>query len=384
MKRKRIIVAGAGAAGMCAAINAAWCGAQVTVIEKTDTPGRKISMTGNGRCNLSNEDESAGYYNPEVRERMEGFLSRFGTADTIEFFSRLGVVVQSEEGYLYPISGQAVTVQMAMIREMKRCGVKIITGEQLRSVTAVDSSETAGKTRKKETAEDTCFKVRTTGGEYTCDAVILATGGLAGPKSTGSTGDGYYIAEKAGLKCTDRYPALVPLLSDDPRLPQKSGVRMLAEIRLLSADQGDHGGKRCVALEYGEVQLTSNGVSGIPALQLSRYVEPLLAEGRKVDVSMDFFPAYDDEEFRKLCEKIHEVSIGTGRTLMEVLDGFSNHYLGEMVLAGSGIARGRSTEKKAHDLRRHNYGGSGIAPDRVLEEKDRDLLLGILYAYRNV
>jgi predicted flavoprotein YhiN len=214
--------------------------------------------------------------------------------------------------------------------------------------------------------------------------VILATGGLAGPKSTGSTGDGYYIAEKAGLKCTDRYPALVPLLSDDPRLPQKSGVRMLAEIRLLSADQKDHGGKRCVALEYGEVQLTSNGVSGIPALQLSRYVEPLLAEGRKVDVSMDFFPAYDDEEFRKLCEKILEVSIGTGRTLMEVLDGFSNHYLGEMVLAGSGIARGRGTEKKAHDLRRHNYGGSGITPDRVLEEKDRDLLLGILHAYRNV
>ncbi len=297
---------------MCAAITAARQGAHVILLEKNDIAGKKISMTGNGRCNITNEAMSASCYNLSAQSKMEGWLQRFGVAKTLEFMKSLGVVTQSEEGYIYPISGQAVTVQNAMIDEVVRLGVEYITGQQLKKITPVD---------------DGGFEVKTTGGLYKADKVIIATGGLSGPKSTMSTGDSYYIAKSLGMNVTKTYPALVALLSDDKDLPSKYGVRMMAGIRIKEIED---------LYEYGEVQITSKGISGIPVLQLSGRVAQYMADNKgTVTAFLDFFPTYSDDDFANMKKDIIEVS--SGKTYIQVLDGISNHLIGLMILARLGI-----------------------------------------------
>ena len=104
---KKVIVLGGGASGMCAAVYAARNGAEVTIIEKNTQLGKKLSMTGNGRCNLSNLDMNEKMYNAAAEKRMKQWLSVYGVLDVINFVKSLGIVIKSEDGYLYPISGQA-------------------------------------------------------------------------------------------------------------------------------------------------------------------------------------------------------------------------------------------------------------------------------------
>ena len=342
---KKVLVAGAGAAGMCAAIMAARQGASVTLLEKNDIAGKKISMTGNGRCNLTNEAMSPSCYNLSARSRMEDFLKRFGVSDTIDFMKSLGVVTQSEEGYIYPLSGQAVTVQNAMFDEVKRLGIEFVGGRQLKKITPL--SEGKG------------FEVKASGEVYNADAVIIATGGLSGPKSTMSTGDSYYIAKSLGMEVKDTYPALVALLSDDKDLPKDYGVRMMANVRIKEIED---------ICEYGEVQITSKGISGIPVLQLSGRVAQYLGEGCKdsgdkskayssstgtdkakgntVTAVIDFFPTYSDEAFEDMKKEIS--GMAAGKTYIQVLDGICNHLIGVMILSRCGI--GQETIVKADEI----------------------------------
>ncbi|MCR4902651.1 MAG: aminoacetone oxidase family FAD-binding enzyme, partial [Butyrivibrio sp.] len=296
---RKIIIAGAGASGMCAAIAAAREGAEVTIIEKTDCCGKKLSMTGNGRCNLSNLDISEADYNEVARGRMKTWLKRFGVKETLDFFSSLGLVVSDESGYLYPISGQASTVVDILQSECKRLSVNFIFKEQVKSIDSHDDSIS--------------FTVKTDKNDYEADRVILATGGLAGPKSCGATGDGYYICEKLGMEQKNTYPALTPLLSDDDTLPKDSGVRCMAIVTFLIGDGA-------FASEYGEVQITKNGISGIPVLQASGLVAYHLSKNRPVTASINFFPGYDLTEYEALIDQM--MDLPGERTLGDLLTGF--------------------------------------------------------------
>ena len=336
---KKVLVAGAGAAGMCAAIMAARQGADVTLLEKNDIAGKKISMTGNGRCNLTNEAMSPSCYNLNAQSRMGDFLKRFGVSDTIDFMKSLGVVTQSEEGYIYPLSGQAVTVQNALFDEAKRLGIEYISGRQLKKITPLGDSKG--------------FEVKASGETYAADAVIIATGGLSGPKSTMSTGDSYYIAKSLGMEVTKTYPALAALLSDDKDLPKEYGVRMMANVSIEEIDD---------LCEYGEVQITSKGISGIPVLQLSGRVAQFLDENKELDAEdndvkdndakqrgntataiLDFFPAYSDDEFENLKKDIS--GMAEGKTFIHVLDGICNHLIGAMILDRCGIDQDAKVKK---------------------------------------
>ncbi|WP_051205938.1 aminoacetone oxidase family FAD-binding enzyme [Butyrivibrio sp. FC2001] len=303
-----VIIAGGGASGLCAAIAAARDGAKVTVIEKTDSCGKKLSMTGNGRCNLANLNISADDYNPNARDRMKKWLKRFGVNEAADFFTSLGLVVISENGYLYPISGQATSVVSVLVNECKRLGVEFFFNEQVKQITKEDNGE---------------FTVKTSVGVHKGKAVILSVGGLAGPKSTGSTGDGYYICEKLGMTKKDTYPALVSLNSEDETLPKESGVRALARVNFLIGDS-------VIASEYGEVQITGKGISGIPVMQSSGTVAEHLSKGRPVTASINFFPGYNDEEFDGLVKAMLELP--GERRLSELLEGFCNSNINEMIL----------------------------------------------------
>ena len=306
---EKVVIAGAGASGMCAAVVCARAGAKVTIIEKTDTAGKKLSMTGNGRCNLSNTDMHARCYNQEAKARMGAWLEKYGTEETVQFFHSLGIEIRNEDGYLYPFSGQASSVADVLRKENERLGVDIIYRTQVKEILPQ-----IGMHR---------YSVRTTGAYYEADSVILAMGGNSGPKITMSTGDGYYIAQKLGLHVTDRMPGLVQLKSSDQALPAEAGVRMEATITL-------YAGERVLAQETGELQLTANGLSGIPIMQASAYVARALANREKVYAEIDFFPAYTEEQFRRLTENI--LSIKEQRSMSELLEGICNSHINDMIL----------------------------------------------------
>jgi len=308
---RKVIVAGGGASGLCAAIAAAREGAKVTVIEKSDCCGKKLSMTGNGRCNITNIDMSPDDFNEAAKGRMKKFLHKFGVQRTMDFFESLGLVMTDEAGYVYPISGQAASVVNSLYKECERLQVSFCYNEQVKKIIP------DGKFREPH------FTVKTTANEYDADRVILAVGGLAGPKTCMATGDGYYICESLGMKKKDTFPALTSLIAEDETLPQNKGVRMMATVSFMIGDG-------VFASEYGEVQITGTGISGIPIMQASGLVAEHLSKNRPVTASINFFPEYDDEAFEKLVSKM--LSLPGERRLGDLLEGFCNQEINEMVL----------------------------------------------------
>ncbi len=308
---KKIIVAGGGAAGMCAAIYAARNGGDVTILEKNDKLGKKLSMTGNGRCNLSNLNMSEKMYNQSAEKRIKEWLSVYGVLDVINFFKSLGIVVKSEDGYLYPASGQASTVVTAFENELKRLGVKVIFGEQVKSVLV-----TSGEEEK--------YIVKTNNNSYEADKVIMATGALAGAKSTMSTGDGYYICKQLGMTIKDTHPALVGFMCEEGEILPQAGVRCAAEISFLL-------GSEVIVKEYGELQLTKDGISGIPVMQASSKVIRFVDEKKPIYAMINFFPDYDDGDFYALVKEM--LRLRDDRSLKEFLNGIHNSNVNDMIIS---------------------------------------------------
>lgn len=307
-----VIVLGAGAGGLTAAIHAARAGAKVLVFEKTDACGKKLSMTGNGRCNLSNLEMGPEMYNASAQEDIPTYFERFSVNETVSFFSSIGVVTQEEGGYLYPVSGQAMSVVSSLQRECERLQVTFVFEEQVKAVSY----------------DDEVLVVSTDKNRYTSRAVIFATGALSGTKKCGATGDAYYILEKLGIPSVERYPALVPLLSNDETLPEVSGVRVFATLTFMTP-------KKDLVAEYGEVQFTKGMLSGIPVLQASDVVAKALALGEEVTVRVDLFPSYDDDLYEALVLSVLERKELPGMEQVSILDflnGFHNSYLNETVL----------------------------------------------------
>ncbi len=305
---KIVYVLGGGASGMCAAVYAARNGAEVTIIEKNSQLGKKLSMTGNGRCNISNLDMNARKYNAAAEKRMTQWLSVYGVLDVINFFKSLGIVIKSEDGYLYPVSGQASTVVEAFKNELKRLGVNIIYNEQAKSIKPLDDGR---------------YMVVTNLQKYEADKVIIATGGLSGAKTTMSTGDGYYICKQLGMKVKDTYPALVGFKCDESEIMPESGVRCTAEISFML-------GTEAVAKEYGELQITRDGISGIPVMQASGKVVKFLQDKKPIYASINFFPDYDEDDFLALEKEM--LRLRDNRTLEEFLNGFHNSQVNDMVI----------------------------------------------------
>ncbi len=278
MQNHTVGVVGGGAAGMTAAIAAAQQGARVTLLERGERVGKKILSTGNGKCNLGNLCLSADDYHGADREWIGRCLARFGTEDTIRFFGSLGLLIKEKNGYLYPMAEQAAVVLDVLRTALKSLGVRVITNCKAEDVK-----------RDKDG-----FVVSTGNEDFRFDRVILACGGKAAPK-TGSDGSGYRLAEKSGHALIPTVPALVQLRCRENFLRAAAGVRAEAAIRVLGRTDGE-------IAERGELQFTDYGISGIPVFQLSREVNYLLADkGMDVEVSIDFFPDYSQEDFERFA-----------------------------------------------------------------------------------
>ncbi len=269
---RKVAVVGGGAAGMMAAVQAAYAGARVTVYERNDRVGKKILSTGNGKCNFSNEDMRAACYYGSGAGYVDGFYKQFGVAETKTFFRELGMRIKDRNGYLYPASEQAATVLDVLRYEMERLGIEICAGCR---VTGIDGPGNPGCRLTLET-ETAAYKKRT------YDAVILACGGRAAPK-TGSDGTGLAMAKRLGHRIVPTVPALTALRCGETFWKQVAGVR--CEARLMLYIDGNE-----VGSVQGELQLTDYGISGIPVFQFSRIAAYALQEGRTVTVKIDLMP----------------------------------------------------------------------------------------------
>lgn len=311
MENLRLGIIGAGAAGMTAAIAAASLGAPVTLVEKNDRAGKKILMTGNGKCNLSNRSLSVRDYYSSHPKLLSGFLDQFGTEDTVAFFEGLGLFIKDKGGYLYPLSEQASGVLDVLRFACGRAGVKLQTGAEVTSIQ-----------KKKD------FTVTTAIGDYHFDKLILACGGLACPKS-GSDGMGYRLAAQMGHSLIPAVPALVQLRCQEKYLKEIAGVRCQAAVSLYVRDE-------LCRQESGELQLTDYGISGIPVFQLSRTAAYALKDRKKVTAILDFMPDYATEDLMDRM-KIKYGAFAPNSPAEEFFTGILNKKIMRLVMKQAGI-----------------------------------------------
>ncbi len=273
---KKIIVVGGGAAGIMSAIVAAEGGAQVTLFEKNPRVGRKLGITGKGRCNLTNTADAT-----EIVKNIPGngkflfsALKNFSSGDTVNFFESLGVKTKVERGgRIFPVSDDASEVIDALLKKMAIVGVDVKNNSPVTDIIEQDKK---------------IVGVLSGGKIFECDAVILATGGASYP-ATGSTGDGFKFAKKLGHTITEILPALVPLeVEDDIKSLQGLSLKNV-RVKLL-AD-----GKK-VSEQFGEMLFTHFGVSGPIILTLSRQAAKLLAEKKFVELEINLKPALTPEQ----------------------------------------------------------------------------------------
>ena len=298
MKRRfDVIVAGAGASGLMAGIQAARQGAEVLILEHMDQAGKKILATGNGKCNFTNEKQGIAYYRGKNPAFVLPALEQFGLEETLDFFRKLGIrPISRRDGYYYPASGQASSIREALLMECRKQKVSIAYEIGIRSIQKADGNF--------------CFSTKQ--GNFYSRACVIATGGKAA-KKTGSDGSGIVYIKGFGHKMTEIVPALVQLQGNQSFFKKTAGIR--AECCLeLYIDQ------KKTAEDLGELQLTEFGVSGIPAFQVSRYAAYGLLERKKVRVRMNFLPGFSEEQARELIQEQFHV-YGEGKTAEEAMIG---------------------------------------------------------------
>ena len=277
-----VIVVGGGAAGMFAAIAAAKNGHQVTLYEKNEKLGKKIFITGKGRCNITNAADMEELFDAVVTNSKFLYSSFYGytNQNVIDFFEDAGVPVKIERGNrVFPISDHSSDVIRALEREMKKVGVKVCLNTEVKSVEAEK-----GKFNKV-VLKDTTIQ--------TADACIVATGGLS-YRSTGSTGDGFRFAENVGHKVTQCFPSLVPMETKEPWICELQGLSLRnVEAKILD-------GKKELYKDFGEMLFTHFGVSGPLIISASSYVGKKFMDknGQKKELTLeiDLKPALTEEQ----------------------------------------------------------------------------------------
>lgn len=281
---KKIIVIGGGAAGMAAAIAAAENGCAVTIYEKNEKLGKKIYITGKGRCNVTNDCDMEGLFDSVVTNSRFLYSAFYGftNQDMKDFLEANGCHVKVERGNrVFPVSDRASDVTSALARRLRELHVKVELNQGVRELWLEDGvlkgvilAQDGNERGKKDSY-------------IAADAVIVATGGLSYP-TTGSTGDGYRFAEAAGHKVTELSPALVPFETEED-------VKELQGLSLRNVEAAVLNGKKEVYREFGEMLFTHYGVSGPVLLSASSYAAKKLKKG-PLTLVIDLKPALSMEQ----------------------------------------------------------------------------------------
>ena len=331
-----VLIVGAGPAGMLAAVTAAESGADVTVLERNPYAGKKLRITGKGRCNVTNncsarEVIEATTGNPKF---LFGAVNRFGPSDVMAFFESAGVPLKTERGRrVFPASDRATDIRDAMVERMREAGVKVRYGVR---VTGIEESEGTWTVRAVSNGER-----RTIG----ADRVILATGGVSYP-ATGSTGDGHRMLAKLGVRVTELRPSLVPIVTKEDFSPL-SGLT-LKNVRLTAMHAAD-----MVYSEMGEMMFAHFGVTGPLVLSASANMQRHAPEDYRL--SVDLKPALSPEELdRRLASDFAKYA---ARDLINASADLMPKSLIPFVLRQAGV----DPRKKAGELTKEERAAIGSA-----------------------
>lgn len=323
--RPDCIVIGGGAAGMMAAITAASEGAAVTLLERNRKVGRKLYITGKGRCNVTNNctAEEVLRSTPCNGKFLYSCMERFAPADTMAFFEKLGVELKTERGNrVFPASDHAADIIDALLRELRRRRVDIV--ETRAEGLLFDDGAVSG--------------VRTEHGTMPCGAVIVATGGVSYPL-TGSTGDGYEMARAAGHTVVEPKGSLVPLTSDDPCCAEMMGLALKNTGVKVKNAKG-----KVVYQDQGELLFTHFGLSGPVILSASAHLRRFDRE--KYTVCLDLKPALDEEKLD--ARLLREFEEKANRDFINALDGLLPRAMIPVAVERTGIP----PETKVHSITR--------------------------------
>lgn len=285
MKKERVIVIGAGAAGLMAAGEAGLKGAEVLLLEKKERPGRKIAISGKGRCNLTNAENVVDFIQnyPGNGRFLHGILREFDNVSLREFFSLYGVETKVERGgRVFPISDDAEQIVEALLKFIMDAGVELATGKTVEEI-LLRGEEVRG--------------VRLNNGEIIeGKSVIICTGGGSYP-ATGSTGDGFRMAQRLGHKVVAPRPSLVPLRTYEDWVKEVQGLSLRNVEAALWC-----GGKK-LKTEFGEMLFTHFGVTGPIILTLSRWAGEALRRGEKVRLTINLKPALNSEQLDQRVQR---------------------------------------------------------------------------------
>ncbi|MBQ2558691.1 MAG: aminoacetone oxidase family FAD-binding enzyme [Lachnospiraceae bacterium] len=325
-----VVIIGCGASGMLAAIMAARQGVSVTVLEHNDRPGRKLLATGNGKCNLTNDNQSLDNFRSSYREEIKDIIDAFSEEDLLRFFREIGIITKERKGYRYPRSEQASSVVTVLVSEMQRLRVRVICGAEVTKVSGNYSDYEVSYTMD--------------GQKYTLKSenVVFACGGPAGER-LGQSNFGIKMLRNMGVLVGHCAPALVPLLLRNPCAKTVSGVRMEADVTLTVGKESYR--------EHGEIVWTDYGVSGIPVMQLSRYATFELEDDMiPVRIAFHFLPEMTDEEITgELTRRVNGEAFRT-RSAEDAMEGLVPKKLLYVLLKGAGIdpeaPAGTITEKQ--------------------------------------
>lgn len=287
---KRVVVIGGGAAGLMAAVIAGREGAKVTLLEKMNYVGKKMGITGKGRCNITNACDMSDFIKntPGNGKFLYGAYERFTNEDLLQLLHDAGLETKVERGgRVFPASDSALDVRNTFMKLMKHYGVDVHLEEPVKKL-LVDDGVVTGVVTDKET--------------YHADAVVIATGGKSYP-ATGSTGDGYILAAQVGHKITDIRPSLVPIVTEEPWVKDLMGLS-LRNIELSVVAKN-----KVQAKMFGEMMFTHFGITGPIVLSLSHTVGKLMRKKNIGTIGLDINlkPALSPETLDKRLQKDFEL-----------------------------------------------------------------------------
>lgn len=325
----KVLIIGGGAAGMMAAAFAAKNGNRVEVFEKNEKLGKKLFITGKGRCNITNAADLEDFFsavtsNPKFL--YSAFYS-FTNEQVISFFEELGVKTKVERGgRVFPVSDHSSDVIQALKSEMERLGVKINLNAEVKELIT-----------EKNSTRETVNGIRLVSGKkISGDAVIVATGGISYP-STGSTGDGYRFARSCGHKVSELSPSLVPMEVKEWYAGELMGLSLRnIEIRITD-------GKKKLYQEFGEMLFTHYGVTGPVILSASSIVGKKLKD-TELTLHIDLKPALTEEQLDKRV--LREFETNHNRQFKNAVDSLFPSKLRPVIVELSGIPE----EKKVHEI----------------------------------
>ncbi len=312
MQKYDVIIIGGGASGMCAAINIKMRNRNISValLEQLSRVGKKLIITGNGRCNISNLQITPDRYHGQNADFAQYALTNYDNNYVADFFSRLGVVITyDEKGRAYPYSLQASSVVDALRFSLADFGVDIFT-----ETTVLEY-----------TKQKNAFIIKTDADEFFAKNLVIATGLYSGGNKLGSNGTMLKILNKSGYKTVKTTPAIVQLKTETDIVKGLKGIKVNADATLFING-------KAVRSDFGEVLFCDYGLSGPPIMQISREVER--QEGKKY-ISLDLMPEYS---FTDLCNILTtRISDLHGRNLDEFLSGMLNKRVGQAVIKLCGL-----------------------------------------------